>query len=548
MAGNTLFNFPPRPTNAHALVGRDVAQVCSIPLDTRRSRVQQNHLYHPITPPSTPPSPGSHHAMSVTLPPKEPMQSVISRAVPNVTVRDVQPVPSLRSQRLYEVQTSDGSSLFLALPPPLMVKLLRSEQGSISSEAVVLRWLTELGLDGPLLPGANTEEEQSLAPPLEEMILAKSQPRQHDGMSHLGTFLPKLLAHSTSSNEFGIEYNVLRPTSGVPIAELSPPLTPPERRAVELQTGQFSRRLSKLTSPTGRFGPAFAVLPSWSAPDTVVPASAASRDANARMTESKGTRCWSMAFHSMLEAVLRDGEDMAVMLGYAAIRRHFKRWEYTLNGVVTPRLVTVDAGSELNTLVVRKDSPPQSRGLSRGSSFDNVSLLDDLGDDTQAGTREKDTESEGDDGCRVEMTGMKDWSNFVFGDPLFATVFSNEPSEEFLKGFNNPVDDESQGTSDKSDETRSLPGLIDDEGSAHVRLLLYGCYHTITQIVKEFYRPQRDSGLRELAARKKLTHILGKLEDLGYEASDDAERSTPSPRRRMSGESSPAKKTKSDGE
>ncbi|KAH6681223.1 hypothetical protein F5X68DRAFT_263556 [Plectosphaerella plurivora] len=469
--------------------------------------------------------------------PKDSMQSVISRVVPNVTVRDVQPVPSLRSQRLFDVQISDGSGLLLALPPPLMVKLLRSEQGSVSSEAAVLNWLAGSGLDRPLLhneaaPSSmeKTRTPRDKSPPTTGSLVYNSP------NSPSRTLYPVLLAHSASSNEYGIEYNVLRSTPGVLIADIKPPLNPAERKIIDLRTGQFCRRLSKLVSPSGKFGPAFAVLPSLSSPSTPgTTASQASRDANSRMNESRGVSSWSMAFHSMLEAVLRDGEDMAVMLGYAAVRRHFKQWEHALDNVTTPRLVAVDAGNELNTMIMRNEDLPKSypgtRGQTpndiNGGSYDpndpndpndpyDTDGTDDSDEPDGKDTPVKTTNSEGHT-HPVDVTGMKDWSNFVFGDPLFAAVFSNDPSEDFLTGFHSATPDEFENT-DSSGTPEPSGSLVDDKDTVPVRLLLYGCYHTITQIVKEFYRPQRDSSRRELAARKRLTHILGKLDEMTMEA------------------------------
>lgn len=482
--------------------------------------------------------------MTAAALPKESMQSVISRVVPNVTVRDVRPSPSLRSQRLFDVRISDGSDLLLALPPPLMVKLLRSEQSSISSEAAVLNWLAGLGLNRPLLHGKPSGLAAKVGSPQQEMSPSAGNLVDDGSPRDVHILHPVLLAHSTPSNEYGIEYNVLRSTPGVPISAIQPPLSPAERRIIDLRTGQFCRRLCGLVSPSGRFGPASAVLPSWSSAATDTPGPPASRDANSRMQESQGVRGWAMAFHSMLEAVLRDGEDMAVMLGYASVRRHFKRWEYTLDNVLTPRLVAVDAGNELNTLVIRRKNLARAhQGQQVPSDDDDPYDTDDTGD-TRASDSSDDDGHESDKSHTeedVDVTGMKDWSNFIFGDPLFAVVFSNDPSEDLLEGFYSRT---KAGSRWKTNHPNANTSLVDDEETAPIRLLLYGCYHTITQIVKEFYRPQRDSGRRELAARKRLTHILAKLDALGVEA-DARDRATatppppPSPRNRLRRSRSP---------
>ncbi|WYZ34362.1 hypothetical protein EsH8_I_000638 [Colletotrichum jinshuiense] len=342
-----------------------------------------------------------------------------------------------------------------------------------------------------------------------------------------------------ASNELGLEYNLLEPTNGTPISELDPPLTPPERRTIDFQIGQFYRQLCKLVSPTGRFGPAFAVLPS-AAPHTVAdPTKPAQRDVNARLLESKGVQSWATAFHSMLEAVLRDGEDMQVMLGYGAIRRHFKRFQHTLDGVKTPRLVAVDAGKDVNVLARRKShrtgatSAPSRRNdgpVDIPQTSSNVVSEDEGKDMTESESGDDETAAvHHRDGIMV--AGMKDWSNFVFGDPLFAITFGRDPSSEFLAGFNGGSDTQSAIAEVFSSDT------IEDKERAHVRLLLYDCYHTVTYIARGFFRPQKDSAGLELEARKRLNHILTQLDAL-----DDAGSLRG---RRPSGELSPAKRSKS---
>ncbi|KAM0285503.1 hypothetical protein ACHAQH_001453 [Verticillium albo-atrum] len=488
--------------------------------------------------------------MCVTLPNRS-MQAVISRAVPDVTVQHVQPVASLRSQRLYDIECSNGTNLAIALPALPMARLLRSEQGSISSEAAILRWLAGLNVKKPLLQERTPEpEETRVVPPRDTKQVRSQRSGSSEGSStgtRLATFLPQLLLHSTASNEHRIEYNVTRPTKGKPIADLVPPLSAPERSLVDLQTGQFCRRVSELVSPTGRFGPAFAVLPALTPPHSGTSTPSARRDANARMFESKGVETWATAFHSMLEAVLRDGEDMAVMLGYANIRRQYRRLAHILDGVTCSRLVAVDAGDDINTLVLRT---PKHEAAVADDKRDESEDEDDTKTETgslsskEEEEEEEEEDAEGDDDTAVQvpdeitMTGMKDWSNFIFGDPLFATVFNRDLTDDFLRGFND-TPSEHDGDSKSEAQTKFNSSLIEGKANAHVRLLLYDCYHTITQVVREFYRPRKDSSRHELAARKRLNDVLTKLEAIGEPK--------PTLRRKRSGEMSPAKRAKSEG-
>ncbi|KAF3797871.1 hypothetical protein GCG54_00004501 [Colletotrichum gloeosporioides] len=479
--------------------------------------------------------------MSGDPPATKPMQAVISHLVPQATVQQVQPVSSVHCQRAYGVKISDGTSLVLVAPPPPMVKLLRSERASVVSEAAVLSWLASKTTAKPLLQERTPEPEDILDAGKIGTRGLRDLRSTANGAEDLHIFLPRLMAHTNAPSEEGREFNLLRPTMGVPIPELSPPLSSPERRSVDFQTGQFYRKLCRLVSPTGRFGPAFAVLP----PATPIPppdsAESIRRDLNARLMESRGVQSWSTAFHSMLEAVLRDGEDMQVMLGYGSIRQHFKQFQYTLESVKTPRLVAVDAGKDLNTLVMRRKcrkGPPSIASSHHLELRSESRVVDDSESETEDDDSSSELELGGDDRAtpyhqsNIIMTGMKDWSNFVFGDPLFAVDFCHGPSSDFLSGFNDVSPD--QVTTAMSAFSSDM---IEDKATAHIRILLYECYHTITHIAREFFRPRRDSSGRELEARKKLNHILAQLDTLSDAGNQRGSR--------PSGESSPAKRSKS---
>ncbi|KAJ0298134.1 hypothetical protein COL5a_007831 [Colletotrichum fioriniae] len=453
-------------------------------------------------------------------------------------------MPSVHCQRVYGVKVSTGASLVLVVPPPPMVKLLRSERASVISEAAVLRWLDGKTVETPLLHENVTETGDS--PKSTSPVATYESGTSHSDVTvqELRALVPTLISHTAASNELGLEYNLVKPTLGIPISELSPPLSSAERRTIDFQIGQLYRQLCEQVSPTGRFGPAFAVLPTRAPSPATDPTKPPRRDVAARLMESKGVHSWTVAFHSMLEAVLRDGEDMQVMLGYSAIRRQFKRFEHVLDGIKTPRLVAVDVGKDVNTLVLRKRGPeddvslvedrPRERLQRTDRHGSDANSEDGDGYDTGSDSRDDSTSLtlQHDDG--IVMAGMKDWSNFIFGDPLFALNVGREPSGDFLAGFN--------GSSNTRHTIMSMfsSDLIEDKERAHVRLLLYDCYHTITHIARTYFRPQKDMNGRELEARKRLNTILAQLDAL-----DDAGTRRG---RRPSGESSPAKKRPKSGE
>ncbi|SPO01327.1 uncharacterized protein DNG_04003 [Cephalotrichum gorgonifer] len=384
-------------------------------------------------------------------------------------------------------------------------------------------------------------------------------------------FIPALVAHRRAQSPTGPEFNVMRPPRGSPLAGLSPPLTPSGRRAVNFQNGRLLRRLSEIRSPSGMFGPALGVLgrraPSPPSRGAGPPGGGGS--ASARAWEPGGSSTWATAFAALLEGVLRDGEDMRVTLPYSTIRQHFWRLEHLLCAVTNACLVVVDAGEDDNTLVVRKavsepavsNAGGSSRRLDGRASHGTTAEMtkNDTNNDNDMATKGKgDGNSSGQDDEKksapvtqdleqvsseapdaqiiyssvygeeeVVVTGMRDWSNCIFGDPLFATAFHRGANEGLWSGFTTPADGEER------------PGYdpVEDGANAETRMALYECYHTIARVVREYYRPGKDNTKRELAARKALAGVLARLDRI-------PDKSTR--RRRPSGEMSPAKRYKTD--
>ncbi|KAL2752188.1 hypothetical protein ACRALDRAFT_1095430 [Sodiomyces alcalophilus JCM 7366] len=438
----------------------------------------------------------SPNVMIFTTPPGHIVQAIMGHVLPDTCVQEVRSTRSQRHQTLYDVQSSDGTHFLVAFSSPRMARSLRSEQGSISSEAMVLSWLAALS-------GGSSQCSEGCT----------STDTSKEISSQFAMAIPSLIAHLPLPNDTGVAYNITKPTPGLLITDLQPGLSPEERRGVDFQTGKLHRDICRLVSPTGRFGPAFDILPFPPHPHAEHSIPSACCAVHGSAARSDGVISWATAFHSMLEAVLRDGEDLAIMLGYSAIRGHLKRLKPVLDGVVSPRLVAVDVSSDINTLVVRETQSPES--ISPGSS--QSAGREAEGPRSIQSDEDTTKESVGRCGrracedreasrlcaqCAVTVTGMKDWSNFIFGDPLFATVFSQGPSNEFLRGFSGLSDDATPG--DPPSAMTLPPDLVEDEPGVPIRLLLYECYHTITQIVSAFYRPQSDSSQRELAARKRL--------------------------------------------
>ncbi|KAK4159648.1 hypothetical protein QBC43DRAFT_221598 [Cladorrhinum sp. PSN259] len=454
-------------------------------------------------------------------PSNEAVREILGTAIPpEVTVEKVQPVPTLRPQRIFQVDCSDNTSLHFVTSPYSKWRPLRSDHGMVLSETIAVRWIKE-----------RAEQRFPSRPPSAASSTPKDKNEtdeddpENEEQKKFAQLIPNIIHHGQETSGNRDWYTFYTPSTGRPLALLNPPLSPADRdveTGINFQLGRLYRQLARLSSPTGRFGPVAATIPAnyYSAGGS---GSAPSSPSFQRQQQQHlgavgglfgtvGAATWQVAFHSMLESSLRDGEDMAVVLSYPTIRRHFRRLGYLLDEVTTPRLVVVDAGDENNILV-----------------------------------EEQEETEEGQKGW--QLVGLRDWSSCVFGDPLLGAVFSDPelapqqpPSSEFLRGFNQ--DNHTTTTQSSSAEPTMVYPLnlnrtvIEDVDTAWVRLLLYQVYHAVTRIVAEFYRPRADSGARELDARRRLNVILAKL----AEVPDDVKSSKRVKHPRPSGEMSPAKR------
>lgn len=494
-----------------------------------------------------------------TLPDASSVRSLLSAAWPRLVLDRMRiiPVPVLpRLQRIYELRVSLPSGhntaygthdmLVLVLAPHSMLKLLRSERWIVKSEAVVVKWIrgalmvggsakaTKTDYDyGEECPACSVPRDQHHARTLEESPLKDAD---------LLRLLPALIDHSQSTKKLGSAYNILSQLNGLSLSSLPKHLSIPERKHVDFQTGRLIRRLSHLRSPSGKFGPAIAVL---------YPTPVAGSRAGGSMEAPGGMDSWSLAFHAILEGILRDAEDMAVTIPYQAIRRHFRRLGCYLDAVAVPRLVILDAAQDSNIMVERVT--PRHDDARMETKMTLRDLLEDSNDSDpdEDGYQRHSREN----AIGIRVTGLRNWSNCIFADPLMAMVFSDKPSLEFMHGFSGRrprrsnhdgnLDEEEGGGGDGDcccccfDPLAPAYGdVVECPKEAHIRLLLYQCYHATVAVVKEFYRPRSDSTSREFAARKRLSVVLSRLEKL----EGDPKRGHVRP----SGEMSPAKKPRTE--
>ncbi|KAF7912407.1 uncharacterized protein EAF01_001428 [Botrytis porri] len=359
------------------------------------------------------------------------LKEILSHVVPDMKLGSVEELPSTQLPRLYTLNMSNDNKLLLSFAPSLAVRLLRHETTLQYSEATLVHFLETSSRKSK---GVNTNGVEDV-----EHNLA---------FIKLEDVIPKMLKHSSNNREMALPYTIFEPTAGRTLSALSVYLSLPDRRLIDKQVGSLTRSLASLTSPNGKFGTAARVLPdSFKQSPPAAPL-------------GSGSPTWSEAFNTLLESILRDGEDMAVLLPYDVVRSHYQRLSWRMDSVKLPRLVLLDLG-ERNVMI--------ENGIKDGSSHIPTESL--------------------------KLTGLRNWSQGVFGDPLLSNVFEN-PSEGFMEGWKAGDEDD----------------LIEDTGNAEVRLLLYRCYRAVLGIVTEYYRPQNDSSRRELENRRNLTAALSELE------------------------------------
>ncbi|KAF2096798.1 hypothetical protein NA57DRAFT_42470 [Rhizodiscina lignyota] len=225
----------------------------------------------------------------------------------------------------YLLQLSDGSRAILKCSPLLSTRLLRREQRRLEDESRVLNLINR-----------NTNIPV---------------PRRMKYESHgSGTALrPPYLIRSY--------------VSGTTLSELRPSLSEADQARIDQSLGVYLLALSSLTARN--FGAPHAVH------------------------ASNGYSTWREAFLTMLEAVLRDAEDMLVSIPYDTVRYYCTAHADALNAVTTPRLTALDVCLPENVLI-----DPNSR----------------------------------------EIQGLLGLGDVIWGDPNMAAVLE-EPTPAFLEGY-----------------------------------------------------------------------------------------------------------------
>ncbi|KAJ8131256.1 hypothetical protein O1611_g2368 [Lasiodiplodia mahajangana] len=406
-----------QPTSTASKSAQSKRSTVGLSCPTRRPRLSAHHT-------SLVAQPELRSVTPMTRPrPSRSVRAIIESAVPSLKVEAISIVPTKQLLRTFKVKLADERTLSLNLPPPPS-RLLRSEQWLLQSEAAVIEWLLE---DSRKQPSKNirqlTEKNAGKSPQGEGW-----PERWGDQSDQLATYLPILIKHSSTSAESGSAFSLFEPPPGSPISSLGKPLTHTERKSINFQKGRLVRRIAEVTAPSGRFGQAATVIGQPRAPEN------SQKEVQETRLDFDGVDSWRQTFHLLLEGILRDGEDLAVTMSYELVRTTFYKFGHLLDAVTTPRLVVCDVDEDDIVLVSRSERTlkGEEQRQTKGSESPAKAVIKP--DDSPAGPSTKSQTSLEDDVTPIKITGLRDWSSCIFGDPLFATVFTH-PAPEFDRGF-----------------------------------------------------------------------------------------------------------------
>lgn len=171
------------------------------------------------------------------------------------------------------------------------------------------------------------------------------------------------LIDCATSQLIGSPHLISGPFSGAIFSDIEPSLPAASLAAIDKSLGQYVRRLSALSGPS--FGPLL------------------------QTSHSPANSSWTRQFASILETVLRDGEDALISLPYDGIRNLVRKHAGSLDQITTPRLLLLELGADTNIVV-----DPRTH----------------------------------------HVTGVLDLSTALWGDPFLSDVFY-KPTASFAHGF-----------------------------------------------------------------------------------------------------------------
>jgi aminoglycoside phosphotransferase (APT) family kinase protein len=189
--------------------------------------------------------------------------------------------------------------------------------------------------------------------------------------------VPQVLKHDSQGGTLGSPYLMMSHLPGQRLSDLAPTLTALERRTIDRTLGACVGALTALTAT--QFGMTH------------------------RVFSKKGCSTWKEAFLALLEAILRDGEDMLVTIPYDSIRYYIGQRAHFLDEATQPRLVALTVCDAQNVLL-----NPATKQVTGLVGFSNVIWGDPLMSGGVAGASEAFFEGlgerpEGTEGIRARL-------------------------------------------------------------------------------------------------------------------------------------------------
>ena len=180
------------------------------------------------------------------------------------------------------------------------------------------------------------------------------------GRSDIAT--TRVIEYHSTTTPLGSKFIITGPCVGSILSEIEPNLTRQDLADIDKSLGQYVRRLSSISGPA--FGPI-------------------------RQAQNYGPQSWARVFASMLESILRDGEDALINLPYEGMRDLVRRHRASLDKVTQPRFVLLEVCADENVVVDERSR---------------------------------------------RVTGVLDFSTAFWGDPFMADCWCR-PTASFAEGF-----------------------------------------------------------------------------------------------------------------
>jgi hypothetical protein len=137
--------------------------------------------------------------------------------------------------------------------------------------------------------------------------------------------IPQVIKYDGQGGALGSPYLMMSYIPGRKLSELAASLTTSERRNIDRTLGSYVGALTALSAT--QFGMTH------------------------RVFAKKGCNTWREAFLALLEATLRDSEDMLITIPYESIRYYIGKHSHFLDEVTQPRLVAMHVCDPQNVLI-----------------------------------------------------------------------------------------------------------------------------------------------------------------------------------------------------